>query len=344
MAGEILSSEIRAMLLVEHKRERDRRVADRIKAVLLRDDGWTHEAIAEALFLSEEGIRQQLRDYEKDGKLKPENGGSSSMLTPTQIDELLAHLDQNLYAKTSDICGFAQEKFGVRYSVRGMTDLIKRHGFSFHQPAGVPAKADAEAQKNFVATYEKIKAGLEENDQIVFMDGVHPTHAVRFVRGWIRTGKRMEIPTNGSQKRLNILGALNLEKMTLHRQEYATLNAENVIAFLAYLLSLMPVGTLHVILDRGRYQNCKAVWEFVAGNPRLRLHYLPPYSPNINAIEPAWKIMHEHTTNNLYHPNFKAFSEKIREFFDVTFPQKAQSWTDRLTDNFRILGSPLLAA
>lgn len=213
MAGEILSSEERAVLLRQHKQERDGRVKDRIKVVLLRDDDWSYASIA-----------------------------------------------------------------------------------------------------------------------------------VRFVRGCIRKGVRREIPTNGSQKRINILGALNLETMNLHRQEYATLNAENVIAFLAFLLAMMPVGILHVILDRGRYQNCKAVWAFASANPRLRLHYLPPYSPNINAIEPAWKIMHEHTTNNQYHPNFKAFTEKIREFFDKTFPEKAQGWTDRLTDNFRILGSPLLAA
>ena len=163
------------------------------------------------------------------------------------------------------------------------------------------------------------------------------------MRGWIRKGARKQIPTNASQKRINILGALNLEKMTLHRQEYKTLDSESAIAFLNFLLAMMPTGILHVILDRGRYFHCAAVWAFAAVNPRLKLHYLPPYSPNINAIEPAWKIMHEHTTNNAYHATFKAFTEKIREFFDVTFLKKALEWTDRLTDNFRIIGSPLAA-
>lgn len=53
--------------------------------------------------------------------------------------------------------------------------------------------------------------------------------------------------------------------------------------------------------------------------------------------------MYEHATNKAYHPNFKASTEKIREFFDGTFPKNALAWTDRLTDNFRILGSPLAA-
>jgi len=342
MSGVILSPEVRERLLRQHRRERDRRVADRIKAVILRDEGWTYDAIAEALLLSVEGVRQQVQDYERLGKLKPENGGSLGLLSESQTAELLAHLDGHLYVKALEIVAHVHHTYGIRYSVRGLTDWLKRHNFTFHQPCGVPAKADAWAQEAFVADYEKIKADLGNNDQIVFMDGVHPSHAVRFMRGWIRWGMRREIPTNASHKRLNILGALNLETMTLHRQEYATLNADAVIAFLTFLLAA-HTGILHVILDRGRYQNCKAVWAFAAKNPRLRLHYLPPYSPNINAIEPAWKIMHEYTTNNQYHATFKEFTEKIRQFFDVTFPQKSRTWTDRITDNFRMLGETKLS-
>jgi transposase len=340
MSGVFLSPEVRAGLLHQHKRERDRRVADRIKVVLLRDDDWSLAAIAEALFLSEEGVRQHLKDYAASGKLKPENGGSEGFLNAMQTAQLLAHLETHLHVKVSQICAYAHEAYGVRYSVRGMTDWLHRHGFTFHQPCGVPAKADAEEQQAFVQKYEMLKTGLGDDDQILFFDGVHPSHAVRFVRGWIRKGQRREIPTNASQKRLNILGALNLETMTLHRQEFDTLDAESTIAFLTYLLSVMPRGILHIILDRGRYQHCAAVWAFAATNPRLKLHYLPPYSPNINAIEPVWKIMHEHTTQNLYHPTFKKFTGSIRNFFDVTFPKNAQSWTDRLTDNFRILRAP----
>lgn len=339
MSGTLLSTEIRSSLLLQHKKERDKRVADRIKAVLLRDEDWSLREIAEALFLTEEGVRQHLLDYEASGKLKPENGGSSGFLNEMQAAELLAHLDTHVYVKASEIVAHVHKTYGVRYSVRGMTDWIKSHGFSFHQPCGTPAKADADAQKAFVAEYEHIKKHLSDEDQIVFIDGVHPSHAVRFVRGWIRKGVRREIPTNGSQRRINILGALNLEKMTLVRQEYDTLNSENAIAFLTFLLSQQPLGLLHIILDRGRYFYCEAVWAFAAENPRLRLHYLPPYSPNINAIEPSWKIMHEHTTNNRYHATFKQYTEAIRHFFDVTFPQKSQLWTDRLTDNFRIIGT-----
>lgn len=344
MEGFLNPSE-RAELLVRHRRERDGRVKDRIKAVLLRDDGWSYEAIAEALFLSDEGVRQQIQDYvgSEGKKLAPENGGSKSFLTQEETQELREHLESHLYVKVSDICQHVHTKYKVHYSVSGMTDWLKKNEFTFHKPCGIPAKANREDQIKFVEHYEKLKRRLPEEDHILFMDGVHPTHAVRFTKGWIKKGVRKEIPTNGSQKRLNIIGALDLEKMELHNQNYETINGANIIAFFLYLLSVMPCGVIHIILDQARYHTCKEVKEWLLQNSRIRLHYLPPYSPNLNAIEPCWKIMHEHTTNNTYHASFKDFTEKIFGFLNHTFREKALSWTDRLTDNFRIVG-PTLAS
>lgn len=343
MSGRFLTPEERTVLLKQHKKERDKRIADRIKVVLLRDDAWSLQEIAEALFITDEAVRKHLADYLRNGKLKPENGGSESFLNDEQSAKLLEHVDNRLYSKASDIVAYVRTTFGVRYSVRGLTDFLKRHGFTFHQPCGVPAKADAQAQQAFIEQYALLKAEIKEEDNIVFMDGVHPSHAVRFVRGWIRSGKRREIPTNASQKRLNILGALNLADMRLITSEYETLDAQATIRFLSKLLTTYSSGELYVILDRGRYQYCKAVLEFAENNKRLHLRFLPPYSPNLNAIERTWKIMHENTTNNRYYATFKEFTESIRRFFATTFPKKAAEWADRLTDHFQVLGSPLRA-
>jgi transposase len=337
----ILTPTSRIDLLQQHKRERDRRIADRIKVVLLYDDGWSCKSIAKVLFLSEEGVRQQLKDYvDSSGtKLRPENGGSESFLNSMQTKELVTHLENYLYVKVLDICNYVHETYKVRYSISGMTDWLARHDFTFHKPCGVPARADSAAQEAHIVSYEEIKRKMSDDDRLLFMDGVHPTHAVRFSCGWIKKGERKEIPTNGSQKRLNILGALDLEKMSLHAKEYKTINGEAIIAFFTYLLYGLPRGVIHVILDQARYHTCKEVKGWLLLHPRIRVHYLPPYSPNLNAIEPLWKIMHEHTTNNAYYATFKQFTEKIREFLNSTFPKNAQNWVDRLTDNFRIMGT-----
>ena len=76
-----LTDEERASLQHQHKKEHDRRVCDRIKAVLLRDKGWTWMQIADALLLSEEILRFHLKEFHASRKLKPENGGSKEKLT-----------------------------------------------------------------------------------------------------------------------------------------------------------------------------------------------------------------------------------------------------------------------
>jgi transposase len=340
--GKLLEEEQRQDLLVRHRGERDGRVRDRIKAVLLRDDGYSYEQIAQVLFLSDEAIRKHIDDFVFENKLRPENGGSEARLDGEQTAKLLAHLDEQIYVDVKDICNYVWAEFGITYSRSGMTQWLGRNGFSYHKPAPVPAKADKVKQQAFLAFYENLKKTLSDNEKIVFMDGVHPTHQTRMAYGWIRKGVRKELPTTLGQRRMNIVGALDLEDMRLMHQEYATIDSEAIIGFLKNLEVHMPTATaIHVVLDSARYHTCPEVIDYVRTS-RIKLHHLPPYSPNLNAIEPCWKIMHEHVTDNRYYPTFKQFTEAILTFLNLTFPANARSWTDRLSDNFRLLHSPTL--
>ena len=98
---QFLSSEEKEELRAQHKKERDKRICDRIKAVLLFNEGWSHEQIAHVLLLSDEGIRQHLAEYQTSRKLKPINGGSFSKLDDQHTELLLDHLQKHtyLYAK-----------------------------------------------------------------------------------------------------------------------------------------------------------------------------------------------------------------------------------------------------
>jgi predicted ArsR family transcriptional regulator len=69
-----LSDQEKMQLRTQHKRERDGRVRDRIKAVLLYDKGWTPQQIADALLISDEAARNHIEDYKASHKLKPQNG------------------------------------------------------------------------------------------------------------------------------------------------------------------------------------------------------------------------------------------------------------------------------
>ena len=100
---DFLSLEERNKLKLQHKQERDKRVCDRIKAVLLADKGWTFQQIAEVLLLSDETISQHLQDYLASQKLKPENGGSAGKLNAEQTKSLLEHLQKHIYLHAKNI-------------------------------------------------------------------------------------------------------------------------------------------------------------------------------------------------------------------------------------------------
>jgi predicted ArsR family transcriptional regulator len=70
-----LSDEQKKDLELRHRYEDDGRIRDRIKAVLLKSEGWKNKAIAQALRIHEETVRQHLTDWATDEKLKPESGG-----------------------------------------------------------------------------------------------------------------------------------------------------------------------------------------------------------------------------------------------------------------------------
>ena len=88
----LLTPKKREKLIQRHRKERDGRIRDRIKAVLAYDDGYSYSEIARILLLDDETIRRHIDDYQREQKLKPSKGGSSSNLTDKETFELIKHL------------------------------------------------------------------------------------------------------------------------------------------------------------------------------------------------------------------------------------------------------------
>lgn len=330
-----LSPEEKKLLESDHRKTRDRRAADRIKAVLLSSEGWSMDQISQALRIHLETVRTHLQEYASIGKLNPENGGSSSKLCSDQTSALAVHLESRSYTKVSEICAYVWEHYGIHYTVAGMHSWLKREGFSFKKPAAVPGKADAVAQAAWVAAYERLMTQTPEDEPIVFADGVHPTMATKVSYGWIRVGKRKPIATTASRTRMNVMGSLNLETMQLHTTSHERLNADSMEEHFQLLREhYRHAPKIHVILDRGGYNISKKTKE-LAERYSLKLHYLPSYSPNLNPIERCWKIMNEMVRNNRFFTSAKEFREAIEHFFEVTWPSMAMTMRDRVNDCFQ---------
>jgi transposase len=334
-----LTNEEKMNLERQHKLARDRRVADRIKAVLLHSEGWSQIQISQALRIRPETVHDHLEDYKGSKKLKPENGGSDPRLSLEQTESLVRHLEDVTYLKVEEVCAYVQKTYAVKFTVSGMTKWLHHYKFSYKKPKGTPAKADLEKQAAFIKYYENLLNTIGEDEPVEFGDGVHPTMATKITYGWIRQGREHEkaISTTASRTRLNLMGSINLETMEVTVGSYETIDSRSMEDHFKKLRQKYPKSPkVHLILDQGSY-NTSAETKGAAKKYGIILHYLPPYSPNLNPSERLWKVMNEHARNNRFFKSAGEFKKEIMNFFDVTWPQIAQDMVDRINDNFQIL-------
>lgn len=332
----ILTEQERSKLLIQHRTERDKRIADRIKVVLLSDDDWSAEAIAKALFIDDATVRRHLNLYNEEKRIKPCNKGSEPLLTKGESELLSVHLEEECYVKAKDIQVYISNTYNKNLSVPTVTLWLKNNNFTYKKPKLVP-KADPELQKQFIEHYERLlnKASID-NTPVLFGDGVHPSQQTRPAFGWIKKGKDKIIEVNSARKRLNILGAINLETMKFEYQDFKTINGAATIEFFTKLENAYPkAARIDLILDNAGYNKSQEVVSFLKSS-RIHVHFLPPRSPNLNAIERLWKIMHEHVSNNRVYSKFQDFKKAIFEFFDDSMPLMFDTLVSRVTDNFRV--------
>jgi len=249
-----LSDSERSALRIQHKHERDKRVCDRIKAVLLFDKGWSYSEIASVLLLDDQTIFNHVQEYKMQNKLSCSHKGSAGKLDTSQTKALLEHLDQYTYLYVKDIGAYVSTTYGITYTVAGITCWLHKHGFSYKKPIIVPGKANRDVQQKWIQEYVRLKNSLQPGETICFLDGVHPTHNTKSAYGWIRKGTLKPIRTNTGRCRLNLSGAIDIFSKQVLFQEEITLNTVSILNFLRKLEQAYPQATkVHIFCDNARY-------------------------------------------------------------------------------------------
>lgn len=341
--GGFLTSEGRAHLEALVKRPSERHgVARRANAILLLDDGLNCEAVARVLYLDDDTVRGWHERFARDGAAALRAfgwKGTAGKLTRDQEAELSQVLSAGFFASTAAVIALIGSRFGIGYSKAGVIKLLHRLGFCYRKPKGLPAKADAAAQEAFVAHYEALLNGLMDDEVVYFADAVHPEYQSRPAHGWVKRGERPAVRRGKGRQRMNLMGALDLETFDLQLVETLKMTTDTTIDLLARLERANPdKRSIHVVLDRAPVHRGEAVRTWLERPQcRIRLHFLPAYAPNLNAIERLWKLMHEHVTHNRYHASFRAFADAVMGFFKTTLPANWQSFRDTVNDNFHIV-------
>ncbi len=202
--------------------------------------------------------------------------GPTCHLSDSQQMKLCEELESKIYLTTHSVIEYIRETFGVEYTSSGMRDLLHRLGYEFKKPKLVPGTPDREAQETFVEQYEQFMEEKPEDEDVFFIDAVHPEHNTMAAYGWIKRGQKRKLQTNSGRRRLNLHGAINAETLDVTVIESETVDAESTITLLETLNQKYPLSDrLHIILDNARYHYSRAVKAWLEENDRVNLVFLP---------------------------------------------------------------------
>lgn len=338
-----LTAEERAALEERIRQTANRAIADRLRVVLYKADGRSHQEIADLLQIqSVNTITTWLQVYVERGVealCQWNYKGSEPHLEAAQRLALKVELSTNIYHTTSQVIAWVKAQYGVEYTPRGMSDLLKRLGFTYKKNRLVPSKADPQAQAEWVAAYRKLVAELGPGDRIYFGDAAYLVHNAALGWGWSERGKPHSIPANSGRSRYNVIGVYGVQTQEfLFIQTTENINKQTVLELLKQLRESHPEsGRIYLILDNARSHRAREVADYCEQAGIIRF-FLPTYSPNLNVIERFWKYLRAEVLQDHYYATFADFVAAIQYFLDHLEQHRAKLAT-LLTDHFESLPS-----
>jgi len=303
----------------------DRRVYQRLTAVLAVDAGKSREEVAELLGVSLSQLGEWLRLFRNDGLealCALHYKGDPGNLTPDQVQQLKDKVGTGCFRNSDQIRSWLKDTFGVSYKPSGVKDLLKRIGISYHQVTGFLWKADPDKQHEFLAKHHRQKDEAkppEAHTRRYYVDACHPIWGLDLVFScWLLVGQRFLVGMGSGRKRLNILGAYcpdDQEYLDL-RLTRGNINGEQFVNLLRVLLERHPDTKKFILyLDNAKYYNKPVVLEWLKRHPQFHLEPVPPYSPNLNLIERLWGFLRKEALCR-WHKTFEAMQEAVSAVLD----------------------------
>ena len=188
------------------------------------------------------------------------------------------------------------QELGIRLSRWSVSRLLRQLGLSPQRPLFRAQQQDAERVSRWKAeVFPEIRRKAEQcNGAVYFLDesAVRSDHHAGTT--WSPKGKTPVVRTTGARFSLNIIGAISPQGEFRFMLYEKSMNAQRFIEFLKRLLNDEP-RPIFLIVDGHPVHRSRAVKKFVESTQgRLELHFLPPYSPEVNPIEQVWNHAKNH--------------------------------------------------
>lgn len=322
------------------------RVQLKMEAVYLKSQGLLHREICRLAGISENTLRSYLRQYQEGGveRLKQTDwdGPASELSDHRQAIE--EHFRTNPPRSTAQAAADIERLTGVRRGLTQVRKFLKGMGLKFRKLGMIPAKADADEQREFLD--ERLRPRLRQARRlrrvVCFVDAAHFVHGTFL--GYLWCFARLLIRGPSGRRRFNVLGAIDAvtRELTTVTND-TTIDAAAICELLRKLVARYPGPPLTLVLDNARYQRCEPV-RLLAAELRIELLYLPAYSPNLNLIERLWRFVKKEVLAGRYYEDFARFKSAIVECLDQVEGTYSEAIASLLTLKFQTFDNPQLLA
>lgn len=288
--------------------------------------------ISSVLKCSEKNVYQTIKKFKSYGILniseKPRSGRKSFLNQgdvlelKDKINSLNSQDSQRKVIHIEIVNDIINKNKGRKFSRSGIYSFCKKKGIRKIKPRPIHVKNDPEVievwKKEFPKIIDKVKKEHPDKKILLYYQDESRFGQKTITSGiWSPCGIRPEYKNQNGFLNSWIYGAINIESGKRHGLVLPTLDSENMQIFLnSFSRTIKRNEHILLILDGSRAHDNKKI--IIPKN--IALHFLPPYSPQLNPIERLWSFLKR---------NYLSF--KLYENLDEIIHAGSEAW-NQLSD------------
>lgn len=226
------------------------------------------------------------------------------------------------------VAAYIKKEFGKQVSADTAWRYLHRLGFSLKRPRKKFRKADEKAQRKFAKKLEALERSRWGHSVTVWIDEGHIYQDALLRWMWCQRGQEALVESNSpGKKKLSFYVAVVRPLGQIISLQVKTFNGESTARFLRKIRAKSSGYRIDGIFDQASHHKGDAVREALE-QTRIHRHFLPSYSPKMNAAEQWIRWVKEALSYNICWENLSSLILSFNGFV-VSMAQQASKVLQR---------------
>jgi transposase len=153
----------------------------------------------------------------------------------------------------------------------------------------------------------------EEGGVLMYEDEAVFCQSGSIYRHWARRGIGSEVKSLPSRKSVKVTRTVAVGTDPKWHFRFTTVfNSDSFLLLLRQLVRQYRGRRIYLVVDSAKYHKTPEVMDWVEENSaKIELHYLPTYSPELNAAEYVWKKTRRKSSYNRFFPTVEHLRQNL---------------------------------